>query len=49
MRWIVNCNGNKSVKVRGVTKLDGARGKKQVWAPTLALRKPTWIGGRNVG
>ena len=31
MRSNLNCNGNRRVKVRGVTKLDGARGKKQVW------------------
>jgi len=34
----LNRDGNRRVKVRGVTRLDGARGNKQVWR----LHVPTW-------
>jgi len=36
MYWLrsnLNCNGNRRIKVRGITRLDGVRGKKQVWRP----------------
>jgi len=33
MRSNLNCNGNRRVEIRGVTRLDGAWGKKQVWRP----------------